>query len=82
MPPKGTKMDEVQAKVLVTKTVAEGMPSNPEWVRECMRSAAESMDELALERGRITSEPPRLVDSRDTRLGYVELTFTAPTRVK
>ena len=75
-------MDEVQAKVLVTKAVAEGLPSHPEWVSECMRNATESMDELASERGRVTSEPPRFIDARDTRLGYVELTFTAPTRVK
>lgn len=75
-------MDDVEAKVLVTKAIAEGLPSNPEWLRECMRSAETSMNELAGERGRRTCQPPRFIDARDTRLGYVELTFTAPTEVR
>ena len=75
-------MDEVQAKVLVTKDIAEGLPTHPEWVRQCMDSAETSMNELAQDRGRKVSQPPRFVDARDTRLGYVELTFVAPTEVR
>lgn len=72
-------MTDVEAKVLVTKQIAEGLPRNPEWVRKCMAEAEASMNELARERGRHVSAPPRFADSRDTRLGYVELLFTAPT---
>lgn len=72
-------MTAVEAKVLVTKTIAEALPSRPEWVKKCMDEAAVSMNELAAERHRHISAPPRLADARDTRLGYVELTFTAPT---
>lgn len=72
-------MTAVEAKVLVTKTIAEALPSRPEWAKKCMDEAAASMNELAAERHRHISAPPQLLDARDTRLGYVELTFTAPT---
>lgn len=70
---------QVSAKVIVTKKIAEGLPSNPEWVKRCMDEAATSMNELAAERHRHIAAPPQLADSRDTRLGYVELTFFAET---
>lgn len=70
---------QVSASVLVTKTIAEGLPSRPDWVKECMDQAASSMNELAAERHRHITAPPQLADARDTRLGYVELTFFADT---
>lgn len=70
---------QVSAKVLVTKTIAEALPSRPDFVKQCMDSAAESMNELAAERHRHISTPPQLADARDTQLGYVELTFFAET---
>lgn len=75
-------MFDIQAKVLVTKKVADSLSSRPDWVRECMTEAERSMSELARERGRHVAAPPRYVNARDTRLGYVELTFTAPTEVR
>lgn len=70
---------QVSAKVLVTKTIAEGLPSRPDWTKKCMDEAAASMNELAAERHRHITAPPQLADARDTRLGYVELTFFAET---
>lgn len=70
---------QVSATVLVTKQIAEALPSRPDYVKRCMDSAAESMNELAAERHRHITAPPQLADARDTRLGYVELTFFAET---
>lgn len=69
----------VESKVLVTKAIAEALPSRPDWTKKCMDEAAASMNELAAERHRHISAPPQLSDARDTRLGYVELIFVAPT---
>lgn len=71
--------ESVEAKVLVTKAIAEALPARPEWMRECVTQAESSMNELAAERHRHVSGRPQFADARDTRLGYVELTFTAPT---
>ena len=71
---------QVEAKVLVTEQIAQSLPAHPERVQECMLEAEQAMNELAGERKRVTSEPPRLIDSRKTGLGYVELTFHADTR--
>lgn len=70
---------QVSAKVLVTKDIAEALPSRPDFVKKCMDEAATSMNELAAERHRHITAPPQLSDARDTQLGYVELTFFAET---
>ena len=70
---------QVEAKVLVTKEIAEALPSRPDWMRECVTQAESSMNEIASERHRHVSARPEFTDARDTRLGYVELTFVAPT---
>ena len=70
---------QVSAKVLVTKAVAQALPSRPEWVRECMDQAEVAMNELAAKRHRHISTPPQLADARDTSLGFVELVFFADT---
>ena len=72
-------MENVEAKMLVTKAIAEALPSRPDWMRECATQAESSMNELAAERQRHVSARPQFADARDTQLGYVELTFTAPT---
>lgn len=77
-PPKEDPM-QVSASLLVTKAIAEGLPSRPDWTKQCMDQAADAMSELAAERHRHITGPPRLADARDTRLGYVELTFFAET---
>lgn len=69
----------IEATVLVSQEIAEGLPSHPEWVRECMTAAEDGMAPVAAERHRHLSEPPRLVETRDTALGFVELRFEAET---
>lgn len=73
---------EIEAKLLVTKTIAAGFKANPDHVTECLREAEATMNAKALERKRIVAGTPRLHDVRDTPLGknLVELTFRAPTR--
>jgi hypothetical protein len=44
-----------------------------------MDEAQAAMTELAAERSRHLSEPPRLDDMRRTGLGFVELRFVADT---
>lgn len=72
-------MSEIAAAVLVTREIAESLPSRPDRVQTCRTEAETAMNETAIERGRKVSEAPRFVDARDTGLGYVELTFHAQT---
>ena len=70
---------QVQASMHVETKIAEQFPSRPELVKQAADEALKAMSETAGERNRHVSEAPRLTDVRDTRLGYVELTFTANT---
>ena len=69
----------VEAIVLVKSEIAETLPSRPDRVEQCMLEAEEAMNDLAADRGRVTSDPPRLVEHRPTGLGLVALTFQADT---
>lgn len=73
---------EIESKLLVNKTIAAGLKSNPAHVAECIREAEASMNVVALERKRIVNGTPRLHDVRESALSKdcVELTFRAPTR--
>lgn len=70
---------QVQASMHVETKLAEQFPSRPDLVQQAADAALEAMRETAAERRRHVSEAPRLSDIRDTRLGYVELTFVADT---
>lgn len=69
----------VQAQVLVSEEIYVSLPKRPDRVRECAEAAASAMNATADERGRVISETPRLVEQRQTGLGFVELTFRAET---
>ena len=73
---------EIESKLLVNKTIAAGLKSNPAHVAECIREAEASMNVVALERKRIVNGIPRLHEVRESALrkDCVELTFRAPTR--
>lgn len=73
---------EIEAKLLVNKTIAAGLKANPDHVAECLREAEATMNTKALERHRIVNGTPRLYDVRDSSISadLVELTFRAPTR--
>lgn len=68
-----------EAKLMVSKEIAESFPSRKDRVEECARQAAATLTELAAERSRHLSARPALVDMRDTQLGFVELTFQVET---
>jgi hypothetical protein len=72
-------MTQVQASLHVATDIAETFPSRPDLVQQAADAALEAMRELAGERNRHVSEAPRLADMRDTKLGFVELTFVAET---
>ncbi|GAB3776743.1 hypothetical protein FB382_004408 [Nocardioides ginsengisegetis] len=72
-------MTQVTASLHVDSEVAAQFPQRPDFVKEAMDAAEAAMKELAAERNRRLSSPPQLTDTRDTRLGFVELTFTADT---
>lgn len=69
----------VSADVTVADEVYSSFPRRPDRVRECVAAAASAMGEVAAERGRVLGETPRLVDQRNTGLGFVRLTFHAST---
>ena len=69
----------IAAKVLVSEEIYLSLPSRPDRVRECINGAEQAMTEIAAEAGRVISETPRLVDQRQTGLGFVELEFHADT---
>lgn len=73
---------EISATILVSKTIAAGLPKNPAHVEECIREAESAMNVKALERRRIVSGRPRLVEIRDSAIAkdQLELRFQAPTR--
>jgi len=73
---------EVESKLLVNKTIAAGLKSNPSHVTECLREAEAAMNVVALARKRIVNGTPRLHEVRQSALSKdsVELTFRAPTR--
>lgn len=74
-------MDEIAARVPVSRASAASLPGNPELAREYMRLAEEAMNGHASERGRTVAEPPRLVDIQESTFGdAVELHFVARTR--
>ena len=70
---------QVQASMHVETKIAEQFPQRPDLVQQAADEAMKAMTETAAERNRHVSEAPRLTDVRDTKLGYVELTFTADT---
>lgn len=70
---------QVQATMHVATEIAESFPSRPDRVQEAADAALDAMRDLAAERNRHVSEVPRLADIRDTKLGFVELTFVADT---
>lgn len=70
---------QIEAKVPVSREVAESLPGRPDLVEMVTLEAERAMSELAKERHRHLSDRPRYVDARDTELGFVELTFTADT---
>lgn len=70
---------QVQAQMHVEQSIAEQFPARPDLVQQAADAALEAMRATAAERNRHVSEAPRLSDVRDTRLGYVELTFVADT---
>ena len=69
----------IGATLLVTREIAESFPTRPDRVEECVTQAAEAMGNLAAERHRHLTGRPELTDTRDTELGFVELTFGADT---
>jgi hypothetical protein len=73
---------EISATILVHREVAAGLPKHPEHVEECIREAESAMNVKALERHRIVSGRPRLVEIRDSAIAkdQLELRFQAPTR--
>lgn len=73
---------DVGVTIVVSKAIAEGLKSNPDHVQECVREAEASMNVVALERKRVVSAVPRLVQVSDSSFGkdLVELRFQAPTR--
>jgi len=73
---------QIESKLLVNKTIAAGLKSNPEHVAECIREAEAAMNVIALGRKRIVNGTPRLHEVRESALSKdcVELTFRAPTR--
>jgi|GEM_PF-5842425 hypothetical protein len=66
--------------VTVLDDIARTFPSRPDRVQEVRVEAAKSMEELAAGRKRTMNEPPRLVNTRETGLGFVVLTFECETR--
>lgn len=72
-------MTQITASLHVSSEVAESFPARPDRVRECRDAAEVEMDKVAAERGRQLTGAPELSDIRDTKLGYVELTFLAET---
>ena len=73
---------EIEASLLVTKTIAAGLKANPAHVHECLREAEATMNTEALKRRRIVNGTPRLHEVRNSAISaeHVELTFRAPTR--
>lgn len=70
---------QVEASMHVETKIAEQFPQRPDLVQQAADAALEAMRETAGERKRHVSEAPRLTDVRDTKLGFVELTFVAET---
>lgn len=70
---------QVQAQMHVETAIAEQFPRRPDFVKQAADAALDAMRETAAERNRHVSEAPRLAEVRDTKLGYVELTFVADT---
>lgn len=70
---------QVSAQMHVDQDVAAQFPQRPDFVKQAMDVAEEAMTKIAAERNRHLSSPPQLTDTRDTRLGFVELTFVADT---
>jgi len=73
---------EIEASLLVTKTIAAGLKANPAHVQECLREAEATMNTEALKRRRIVNGTPRLYEVRNSAISadHVELMFRAPTR--